>query len=296
MKKIIPHIWFETQARDAASWYTGIFKDSRILFETSLAGTPSGTVQVISLQLMGQEFQFLNAGPLFDRNPSFSYMIACSTAAEVDHLWKKLIVGGQALMPLDTYPFSERFGWVLDQYGLSWQIMHDGGRKVQALTPALLFTQKAAGHAEESMQDLIKLVGDGEVLPGHLQRHPAGGPDREGTLQYARFRLGQQEFVFMDSAIGHAFTFNEMQSLMIYVESQAEIERYSNALSRVPEAEQCGWVKDAYGISWQIVPTRMDEMMAKGSPEEIQRLVQAFLPMKRMNIAALEKAFAGRER
>jgi predicted 3-demethylubiquinone-9 3-methyltransferase (glyoxalase superfamily) len=293
MQKIIPHIWFETQARDAALWYTGLFKNSRIHFETSFSGTPSGTVQVISLQLMGQDFQFLNAGPLFERNPSFSYMIACATAAEVDELWNKLIPGGKALMPLDTYPFSERFGWLVDQYGLSWQIMHSGGQKVQALTPALLFTQKAAGHAEEAIQNLIRLVGDGEILPGHLSRYPAGGPDREGSLQYARFRLGQQEFVFTDSAIGHAFTFNEMQSLMIYVESQAEIERYSNALSRVPEAEQCGWVKDAFGISWQIVPTRMDQMMAKGSPEAIQRLVQAFLPMKRMNIAALEKAFAG---
>ncbi len=294
MQKIIPHIWFETQAREAAKWYTSIFKDSAITMDTTLPDTPSGPANVIGLRLMGQEFQFLSAGPLFQRNPSYSYMVACSTPQDVDELWNKLAPGGQALMPLDSYPFCERFGWLQDRYGLSWQIMHNGGRKLQSITPALMFTQRSCGHAEEAMNLLIQLVGDAEVLPGHLERHKAGGPDKEGSLQYARCRLGKQEFVFMDSAASHAFTFNEMQSLMIYVESQSEIERYSNALSAVAEAEQCGWVKDKFGISWQIVPDRMDAMMKDATPEQLKRLVQAFLPMKRMDIAALERAFTGR--
>ncbi|WP_141731994.1 VOC family protein [Oligoflexus tunisiensis] len=295
MQKIIPHIWFETQAHEAALWYTGIFKNSKILAEVTLTDTPSGTAHSVMLQLLGQEFQFLSAGPLADRNPSFSYMVSCSTAKEVNDLWDKLIPGGMALMPLDTYPFSERFGWLQDKFGVSWQIMHNGGQQVQELTPCLMFTQKASGRAEEAMNLYIKVIGDGEVLPGHIDRYKGDeGPDKEGTLKYARFRLGKQQFVVMDSAIPHAFTFNEMQSLMIYVESQTEIDRYTDALTAVPEAEQCGWVKDRFGISWQIVPARMDEMLIKGTPEQIKRVTQTFLPMKRLNIAALEKAFAGK--
>jgi predicted 3-demethylubiquinone-9 3-methyltransferase (glyoxalase superfamily) len=295
MQKIIPHIWFETQAREAALWYTGIFKNSKILAEVTLPDTPSGTAHSVMLQLMGQEFQFLSAGPLAERNPSFSYMVACATSQEVNELWDKLIPGGKALMPLDAYPFCESYGWLQDQFGMSWQIMHDGGQKVQELTPCLLFTQKACGRAEEAMQFYIKMIGDGELLPGHIDRYKAGeGPDKEGTLKYARFRLGQQQFVFMDSAMSHAFTFNEMQSLMLYVETQEEVDRYSDALSAVTEAEQCGWVKDRFGISWQIVPTRMDEMLIQGTPEQIRRVTQAFLPMKRLNVVALEKAFAGK--
>ncbi len=293
MQKIIPHIWFETQAREAAKWYTSIFKDSAITMDTTLPDTPSGPANVIGLRLMGQEFQFLSAGPLFQRNPSYSYMVACSTAQDVDELWNKLAPGGQALMPLDSYPFCERFGWLQDRYGLSWQIMHNGGRRLQSITPALMFTQRSCGHAEEAMKLLIQLVGDAEVLPGHLERHKAGGPDKEGTLQYARCRLGKQEFVFMDSAASHAFTFNEMQSLMIYVESQSEIERYSNALSAVDEAEQCGWVKDKFGISWQVVSSEMMNYLGGSNLEGSQRATQAMLQMKKIDLNVLEKAYLG---
>jgi predicted 3-demethylubiquinone-9 3-methyltransferase (glyoxalase superfamily) len=80
---------------------------------------------------------------------------------------------------------------------------------------------------------------------------------------------------------------------MVYCDTQKEIDYYWDRLSAVPEAEQCGWLKDKYGLSWQIVPTTMDEMMAKGTREQIDRLTQAFLPMKKLVIAELEKAFKG---
>lgn len=294
MQKIVPHIWFEKEASEAARWYVSVFKGSKILFDKNLPGAPSGTANVLGLELMGQEFQFLSAGPLFDRNPSFSYMVSVSSVQEVDELWKKLSPGSTALMPLDRYSFCERYGWMRDKFGVSWQIMHDGGQKVQAITPSLLFTGKVAGKAEEAMKLYLAQLG-GALIPGHLARYePGQEPNKAGWLMYARFKLGQQEFVVMDSADPHAFTFNEMQSLMLYVKTQAELDRYSNALSAVPEAEQCGWIKDKFGISWQIVPGSMDEMMKTATPEQAARLVEAFLPMKRFNIAALERAFHGK--
>jgi predicted 3-demethylubiquinone-9 3-methyltransferase (glyoxalase superfamily) len=116
-------------------------------------------------------------------------------------------------------------------------------------------------------------------------------PDKEGTIKHAAFTLLGQEFAAMDSAHAHAFAFNEAISFMVHCDTQAEIDDAWGKLSAVPAAEQCGWLKDKYGLSWQIVPTTMDEMMANGTRDQIDRLTQAFLPMKKLVIAELEKGF-----
>ena len=93
-------------------------------------------------------------------------------------------------------------------------------------------------------------------------------PDQEGTIMFADFMLENQWFAAMDSAQAHQFNFNEAISFMVYCDTQEEIDEYWEKLSAVPEAEQCGWLKDGYGVSWQIVPTAMNEMMSKGTPEQ----------------------------
>lgn len=294
MEKIVPHIWFEKHAREAAHSYVSAIKPSKLLFESDLSETPSGTVTVLGLDLLGLEFQFLNAGPLFERNPSLSYMLELSLRHEVEGLWAKLSEGGQVLMPFQAYPFSQLYGWVQDRFGVSWQIMWHPAAPKPSITPSLLFTGPVCGRAEEAMNFYIKTLG-GTALPEQISRYEEGESlDQPGTLKYARFRLGKQELVVMDSAQPHAFVFNEMQSFMLYVKDQATLDRYADALSAVPSAEQCGWVKDKFGVSWQLVPEAMDVMMRNGSPEQKARLVSAFLPMKRFDIAALERAFYGR--
>ncbi|MEZ4657827.1 MAG: VOC family protein [Caldilineaceae bacterium] len=109
---------------------------------------------------------------------------------------------------------------------------------------------------------------------------------------FTDFRLRDQWFAAMDSAHEHNFAFNEAISLIVKCETQAEIDYYWEKLSAAPEAEQCGWCKDKFGVSWQITPTAMDAMMATGSKEQIARVTQAFLPMKKFDIAALQRAFA----
>jgi predicted 3-demethylubiquinone-9 3-methyltransferase (glyoxalase superfamily) len=108
MQKITSHLWFDKEAREAGDFYTSIFPDSKAKNITVLHNTPSGDVDIVTVDLAGQEFTLLSAGPLFKFNPSVSYLIACQTKEEVDELWTKLSEGGKPLMELGSYPFSER--------------------------------------------------------------------------------------------------------------------------------------------------------------------------------------------
>jgi predicted 3-demethylubiquinone-9 3-methyltransferase (glyoxalase superfamily) len=101
-------------------------------------------------------------------------------------------------------------------------------------------------------------------------------------------------FAAMDSARVHDAPFNEAISLLVRCETQREIDYYWDKLSAVPEAEQCGWLKDRYGLSWQIVPAVMDEIMLSNDKQKISRVTEAFLKMKKFNISELERAFVGK--
>ena len=293
MDKITPHLWFDREAVEAAERYVAAFPDSKIVDVTTIPDTPSGDTDVVTFQLCGQSFQAISAGPLFSFNPSVSFAVSCDTVDEVDRLWGILSEGGSVLMPLDTYPFSERYGWLQDRYGLSWQLAHAGGQQVtQRITPTLLFVGDVCGKAEEAIAFYTSVLPESGL--GDVMRYGAGAePDAEGTVQYASFRLAGQELAAMDSAQDHQFTFNEAISFIVSCESQEEIDRYWSSLSAVPESEQCGWLKDRYGLSWQIVPSAMDEMLHNGTPDQIARVTAAFLQMKKFDLAELERASAG---
>lgn len=293
MDRITPHLWFDGDAIEAAEFYTETFSDSKITDVTTIPDTPGGDTDVVTFQLCGQSFQAINAGPLFSFNPSVSFAVSCDTVGEVDRLWAKLADGGTTLMPLDAYPFSERFGWIQDRYGLSWQLAHAGGAGVrQRITPTLMFVGEVCGKAEEAITFYASAFPDSDV--GDILRHgPGSEPDAEGTVQYAAFRLTGQEFAAMDSAHGHEFAFNEAISFLVRCDSQEEIDRYWEALSAAPEAEQCGWLKDRYGLSWQIVPAAMEQMLQQGTSQQVARVTTAFLAMKKLDLAELERAYAG---
>jgi predicted 3-demethylubiquinone-9 3-methyltransferase (glyoxalase superfamily) len=292
IEKITPHLWFDNNAGEAARFYTSIFKNSKIKNLTTLHNTPSGTVEIFTVELLGQEFTLINAGPLFKFNPSISFLVACSTKEEVDELWKKLSEGGgMALMELAEYPFSEKYGWVQDKYGLSWQVMFMGDRKIkQRIVPTLMFVGKQCGKAEEAINFYASIFDNARV--GDILRYSKGEePDKEGTVKHAAFMLEGQEFAVMDSARVHNFAFNEAISFMVHCETQKEIDYYWGKLSTYPEAEQCGWLKDKYGLSWQIVPNLMDEMLKDNDKNKIARVTEAFLQMKKLDIAKLKKAY-----
>ncbi len=301
MQHITPHLWFDKEAREAAEFYTSLLADLKVTGRTTLHNTPSGDCDIVSFELSGQPFMAISAGPFFKFNPSVSFILNFDPAKDknarmnLDRLWEKLSEGGTALMPLATYPFSEHYGWIQDRYGLSWQLMltNPAGEERPFITPSLMFTGKNAGHAEEAI-DFYCAVFTGSRR-GTTARYPKGmEPDKEGTLMFADFSLPGTWLAAMDSAHEHAFTFNEAISFLIPCETQAEIDYYWEKLSAVPEAEQCGWLKDKFGLSWQIWPTAIGEMMKNGTPEQMDRLTQAFLPMKKYDIATLQKAYEGK--
>jgi len=293
MQKITPHLWFDKEAKDAAEFYTTIFSDSKVTNITTLHNTPSGSVDVVAFELFGQAFMAISAGPLFKFNPSISFHVKCRTKDEVDATWEKLSEGGTVLMELGKYPFSEKYGWLQDKYGLSWQLIFAGDSEIkQRITPILMFVGRVCGKAEEAVNFYTSVFRDSKV--SILARYgKCEEPDKEGTIKYAHFTLEGQEFGAMDSAHEHNFTFNEAISFVVPCDTQEEIDYYWDKLSAVPEAEQCGWLKDRYGLSWQIVPTAMDKMMATGTKQQIERVTQAFLRMKKFDLAQLNSAYEG---
>jgi predicted 3-demethylubiquinone-9 3-methyltransferase (glyoxalase superfamily) len=152
-QKIVPHLWYDKEAKEAAEFYVSIFPDSKVTNVTTLHDTPSGDTDIVSFELAGQPFMAISAGPLFKFNESISFMVHCETQDEIDNYWDKL--------------------------------------------------------------------------------------------------------------------------------------------SAVPESEQCGWLKDKYGLSWQITSVQMDEMLQNGTEDQVARVTQAFLPMKKLDIATLEAAYRG---
>jgi predicted 3-demethylubiquinone-9 3-methyltransferase (glyoxalase superfamily) len=110
MQTITPHLWFDKEAKEAAKLYTSVFKDSRVKNTAVLHNTPSGTVDLLTIELLGQEFRLISAGPLFKFTPAVSFLVACDAKEEVDALWYELSEAGSALMELGEYPFSERYG------------------------------------------------------------------------------------------------------------------------------------------------------------------------------------------
>lgn len=298
-QKIVPHLWFDKQAVEAAKFYCSIFPNSQLTNVTQLHNTPSGDCDLVSFNLSGYEFMAISAGPYFQINPSISFFLHFDPSSDkdaqknLDALWDKMSPGGQPLMELGEYPFSKRYGWLQDQYGVSWQfILKESEAEPRPfIMPSLLFVGDVCGKAEEATDLYISIFKNSKR--GAIARYPADMPlDKEGSIMYTDFMLANQWFAAMDSAHAHAFNFNEAISFLVRCETQDEIDYFSNKLSAVPEAEQCGWLKDRYGVSWQISPSIMQEMFRKGTREQIDRLTQTFLPMKKLDIATLQAAYS----
>lgn len=300
MQKITPHLWFNNEAREATNFYISLFPHSQISNITTIheVPTPNGDCDIISFELSGFPFVAINAGPLFKFNPSISFIVNFDPAQDnnalknLDILWEKLAQGGKILMPLDKYFFSDRYGWIQDKYGLSWQLILSKPEKEQRpfIIPSMMFVGTVAGRAEEAVNFYLSVFKNSKQ--GFVARYGKGQePDQEGTIMFSDFMIGQQWFAAMDSARKHEFAFNEAISLLIPCESQQEIDYYWDKLSADPKSEQCGWLKDKFGVSWQVWPTAMGEMMRIGTPEQIDRVTKAFLPMKKFDIASLQRAF-----
>lgn len=274
--KLFPCLWFDKNAKDAASLYCEVFPNSKILSENPM---------VCDFELDGQKFMGLNGGPHFKPNPSISFFVLYENTDELKAAWDKLSEGGAVMMGLDKYPWSDYYGWFSDKFGISWQFYLGkldtvGGQK---FTTNLMFTQKVAGRTEEAIHFYTSVFKDSKV-EGILKYGPGEG-DSVDNVKHAQFILNNQVFMAMDSSLEHKFTFNEGISIVVTCDTQEEIDYYWNKLTEGGAESQCGWLKDKFGVSWQIVPSVLRELM--GDPQRSQRVVQAFMKMKKFDIQAL---------
>ncbi len=294
-QKITLYLWFDNNAEEATRFYTSIFNNSRIKNATTLHNTPSGTVEIFTVELLDQIFTLMSAGPLFKFNPSVSFLVVCNAKEQVETLWKKLYEGGgKTLMKLAEYPFSEKYGWMQDKYGLSWQLIFLSDDKTkERIIPTLMFVGNQCGKAEEAINFYTSVFDDSATIGNIIRYDKDEEPNKMGTIKHAAFTLHGQEFAAMDSASEHNFSFNEAISFIVHCETQEEIDYYWEKLSADKQAEQCGWLKDKYGISWQIVPNLMLDMLNDPDRNKISRVTEAFLQMKKLDIAKLKNAYSG---
>lgn len=300
-QKIIPHLWFDREAERAANFYCSVFPDSNVTNLTTLHDTPGGDCDVVSFNLWGQAFMAISAGPMFRFNPSISFMVNFDPSRDpdartrLDNTWAQLTEGGHVLMPLERYPFSERYGWIQDRFGLSWQLIltDPAGEERPPIIPSLLFVGDVCGQAENASNFYLSTFSDSRR--GQLVRYPDGmEPDQKGTVMFTDFMLEGQWFAAMDSAQPHDFAFNEAISFVVNCADQKEMDALWQRLSAVSEAEQCGWLKDRFGLSWQIVPEQLAAMMSDPNAARVDQVTQCLLKMKKLDLAALEAAYHGR--
>lgn len=302
-KKLITNgLWFDRQAEEAARFYTSLFPNAKVGdivrygnegFE--IHGGPAGSVMVAEFELCGETFFGINGGPLFTFNPSMSYFVVMESIEETDRLWNALLQGGSVMMPYQKYDWSEKYGWLRDRYGLSWQISYGKISDVgQQVTPSLLFVGEQCGRAQEAIEFYTTIFKDSKV--DGIMKHAPGGTEPEGNIAHAQFSLAGQKFMIMESAAKeHDFQFNEANSIIINCKSQEEIDYYwEKLLADGGEESQCGWLKDKFGVSWQVDWVDLTEMLKSQNKEKTQRVTKAFLKMKKLDTAKLREVFEGK--
>jgi predicted 3-demethylubiquinone-9 3-methyltransferase (glyoxalase superfamily) len=296
--RIVSCLWFDQNAADGVRLYTEALPDARPVATSYYSdaydnpgGVAGGKELTVAFEAGGRSFTTLNGGPHFKPNPGVSFFVEVASADEVNCIAELLLAGGQAMMPVGAYPWSDRYGWVTDRFGFSWQVMLSRRPAPRAaIAPCLMFSGDQHGRAEEAMRACAEIFPASEVES--LVRYEPGEGATD-TLKHGRVTLAGQTFIAMDSHVSHGVTFNEAISFQVMCRDQAEVDRYYAALSRGGAESRCGWLKDRFGLSWQIVPVDMPRWMTGGDRAARERAFQAMLTMKKLDIAAMEKAFRG---
>lgn len=279
-EKITPCLWYNGQAKEAAKLYCSVFADARITAQSPI---------VTGIQVGSQSITLLDGGPMYQPTPAISFYYLCEKADELNRIWKAFGNGGEVMMPLDKYPWAEHYGWISDPFGVSWQLALGKVSEVgQRITPSLLFTRDQYGRAEEAVNYYTSIFPDSK-LDGILRYRADETPDIEGKIKHAQFSLLGYKFMLMESAHSHAFGFTEGVSLTVHCETQQDIDYYWQKLTeRGGEESMCGWLKDRYGVSWQIIPTILNSLMS--DPAKAGKAAKAFMSMRKLNIEQIVQA------
>ncbi|RNA62683.1 VOC family protein [Chryseobacterium nematophagum] len=283
---IFPCLWYDGNAKESAEFYCEIFNGQ----------VTADTPVVMNIELFGQKLMLLNGGPHFTKNASVSLMVICETEEEVQKYWDKLLDGGMILMSLDSYSWSKKYGWIQDKYGVTWQIFLGEKLTNQKIIPTLMFIHKNNGKALEAMELYTKTFPNSKI--GNILRygdgsegHPISEPAE--NIQHAHFEIDGYSLFCMDNSYDHAFDFNEGISMVVMTDDQEQTDRYWNILTSDGGRESmCGWLKDKFGFSWQIVPKKLIQLMSDSDPLKAQKVVQEMMKMQKIIINDLEKAYS----
>jgi predicted 3-demethylubiquinone-9 3-methyltransferase (glyoxalase superfamily) len=273
---IYPCLWFDGNAEEAAQFYGRAFKDAEMHICTPM---------VVTFSIKGKQFMGLNAGPKFKPNPSISFFNVCDSVEEIEHAWKLLSEGSMILMPLDTYPWSEKYGWVQDKFGVNWQLSLKEN-ETSDVFPALMFVGEQNGRVQEAIDFYTSLFKNSSV--DVVSKYEPGEGDVEGHIKYAQFNLNGTKVVAMESSMQHNFNFNQGVSLVVNCDTQEEIDFYWLNITEGGTEGQCGWCQDSFGVWWQIVPSILGSLMS--DPSKAPKVMEAFMKMKKFDIEALKLA------
>lgn len=293
MNKIIPCLWFDSEAEEATNFYTSLFKNSKINSITKygkigqeIHHKEENSIMTISFDLNGQKFLALNGGPIFKFSEAVSFYVYCETPEETLRLFEKFSEGGQVLMPLDKYDWSEKYAWVKDRFGISWQLDVNKINSNQKILPSLLFANEKYDKVKEAIEFFTKIFPDSKILMEAPYNQAENIP--AGTLLFAQFAISGYLINAMSSRYPHKFDFNEAISFIINCKDQKEIDYYWEKLTIGGEERPCGWLKDKYGISWQVVPEILEQLLL--DPNKSDKVTEAYLKMKKFDIDKLLEA------
>ncbi len=298
MRGIRGNLWLTEGADEAVEVWTSLFENSsvgdRLTYSEAgqdIHGREPGSTMTIEFSLAGCELVALEGGPAFQLNPSISLAVSCPSAAEVDRLWAELSKDGKVLMELGAYDWAPRYGFVQDRFGLSWQLSYPGedAPVEKSCAPNLIFTGEAYRRAQEAMEFYTATFEDSRID----QVVPNEEGEGAGSVMWAEFTLAGQRFTAMESSLDHGFTFNEGFSLLVACENQAEIDRYWEALGSGGTLGPCGWLTDRFGVSWQVAPIALQQMLRDGDAEQARRVTDCFMKMQKLELAEIEAAFQG---
>ncbi len=289
MTPIQPCLWFDRQAEEAAKLYTSLFRHAK-LGDTArygkagakASGQPESSVMTVEFELEGLRILALNGGPHFQLDPTVSFFVAAENEPELERLWKGLC--HQERMALGTYPWSPKYGWCEDRFGVNWQLIL--GPRRQKISPALLFANRCFGKAEEAMRLYTQLFPDSKL-------ETVTRDEKSGAVLHGLARIGGVDFVFFEGPIDPKFGFSCAFSFIATCESQRELDAIWSKLSAVPEAERCGWLRDPFGVSWQVIPGDWRKMLREGTSAQKERLMAALMQMKKPDLETLRIAYRG---
>lgn len=297
-QKIIPTLWFDNNAEEAINFYVTVFPNSKVNFikrwhkDVLLPDNliKPDSVEIASFTLNWMQFYAFESGATHQFNPSISFFAVFKTVEEVETAWSKLSEGGKILMPMGIYDWSDRYGWIQDRYGVSWQIMKEEIKNVgQYISPQLMFSGKQRGNAEEAMEFYMSVFDD-SVFNG-AGRYSADDTGPMGMIKHGQCRLMGQTLMFMDNGHDNDIPFNEAISFLVNCCDQKEIDYYWDKFTKEGSESQCGWLKDQFGVSWQIVPEFLTLKAESNEQKRFQNMMEAMYQMKKLDMAQLMNAF-----